>query len=75
VTPQAAAKLGTATKNDDLFHNSKVNIETSIAGLAALVKNNPPEWLTTGLHKIDADARQSSNALYQGTTSQAAEKP
>ena len=55
VAPQAAAKPGTAAKNDDLFHNSKVNIDTSIAGLAALVKNDPPEWLTAGLRKIDTD--------------------
>jgi LmbE family N-acetylglucosaminyl deacetylase len=55
VAPQAAAKPGTTSKNDDLFHNSKVNIETSIAGLASSARSNPPEWLTTGLRKIDTD--------------------
>jgi LmbE family N-acetylglucosaminyl deacetylase len=69
VAPEAAAKPGTISTNDDLFHNSKVNIDTSISGLSALAKKNPPEWITTGLRKIDADTRQSSNALYQGTTS------
>ena len=55
VAPQAAAKPGATTKNDGLFHNSKVNIDTSFAGLDALVKNNPPEWLSTSLRKIDTD--------------------
>ena len=33
VAPQAAAKPGAITTNDDLFHNSKVNIDTSVGGL------------------------------------------
>jgi LmbE family N-acetylglucosaminyl deacetylase len=69
VAPEAAAKSGTNSRNDDLFHNSKVNIDTSVAGLNQQTMGNPPKWLTTGLRKIDADTRRSSNALYQVTTS------
>ena len=54
VAPEAAAKPGTISTNDDLFHNSKVNIDTSVAGLDSLGKSNLPEWLTTSLRQIDA---------------------
>ena len=43
VAPQAAAKPGAITTNDDLFHNSRVNIDTSLAGLASLAASNSPE--------------------------------
>jgi len=35
-----------------LFDNPKVQIDTSIAGLARLVKGEPPAWLRDGLHEI-----------------------
>jgi LmbE family N-acetylglucosaminyl deacetylase len=54
VAPEAAAKPWTVSSNDDLFHNSKVNIDTSVAGLTRLVTGNPPKWLTQSLRKIDA---------------------
>ena len=54
VAPQGAAKPGTSTKNDDLFHNSKVNIETSIAGLTRPTTGSPPAWLADSLREIDA---------------------
>ena len=77
VAPQAAAKPGAITTNDDLFHNSKVDINAGLAGLAARVENNPPEWLTASLRQLDAgllqfiskSSRCASSALYQGTTS------
>jgi LmbE family N-acetylglucosaminyl deacetylase len=53
VAPEAAAKMGTISTNDNLFHNSKVNIDTSFSGLTSLVKGNPPDWLTAGLRQID----------------------
>ncbi len=62
VAPQAAAKPGASSRNDDLFHNSTVNIVTSIAGLAALVKDNPPDWLTIALQQIDADLTKTLGA-------------
>jgi LmbE family N-acetylglucosaminyl deacetylase len=55
VAPEAAAKPGTNSSNDDLFHNSKVNIDTSVAGLDSQVKGNRTDWLFTSLRKIDAD--------------------
>jgi LmbE family N-acetylglucosaminyl deacetylase len=54
VAPEAAAKSGTVSSNNDLFHNNKVNIDTSIAGITHRLKDNPPEWLTQDLRKIDA---------------------
>jgi len=48
VTTEAAGAPGTASRNEDLFHNRKVNIDTSVAGLARLAKDNPPAWLSTG---------------------------
>ena len=52
VAPQAKAAAGTASGNDDLYHNSKVEIDTSIEGIGHLVKGVPPEWLSAGLHEI-----------------------
>jgi hypothetical protein len=69
VAPEAAAKPGTTTKNDDLFHNSKVAIETSIAGLDVLVKGQAPQWLSDGLTQIDANLKQFDTSSCQGTTS------
>jgi LmbE family N-acetylglucosaminyl deacetylase len=52
VAPQAKAALGTTSQNDNLFHNSKVDIDTSIEGLARLAGSHPPSWLTAGLRQI-----------------------
>ncbi len=38
-----------------LFQNRKVNIDTSIEGLARLVKGEPPAWLSDGLREIQSD--------------------
>ncbi len=55
VAPAAQAGAAAANSaNDSLFHNSKVNIDTSLEGLASLVNGNPPTWLTGGLRQIDA---------------------
>jgi LmbE family N-acetylglucosaminyl deacetylase len=58
VAPQAAAKPGTSSRNDDLFHNSKVNIDTSVAGIAHLAGPDVPTDLAETLHKIDASIKQ-----------------
>jgi LmbE family N-acetylglucosaminyl deacetylase len=55
VTPEAKAE--TKAGDGDLFHNGKVNIDTSLAGLARLAKNNAPQWLSESLHKIDGDLK------------------
>ena len=54
VAPSAASANANAG-NANLFQNQKVNIDTSIAGLARLAVNAPPSWLTDGLHKIQSD--------------------
>lgn len=38
-----------------LFDNQKVQIDTSLAGLARLVRGAPPKWLSDELGKIDTD--------------------
>ncbi len=53
VTAAATAPAGTKGENDDLFHNDKVRIDTSVAGLARLAGANPPAWLVDGLRQID----------------------
>jgi LmbE family N-acetylglucosaminyl deacetylase len=50
-TPRKAAS---GSADAELFHNQKVQIDTSIAGLTKLVKGDPPEWLTAGLARIDS---------------------
>ena len=44
--------------NDSLYQNNKVHIDTSISGVARLVKAPAPEWLAAGLHQIDRDLQQ-----------------
>ena len=58
VVPQASSKAGSGATNDDLFHNPKVDIDTSIAGLARLVPGQAPEWLSSDLHQIGSDLTQ-----------------
>jgi len=48
--PAAPAKK----TDDDLFHNSKVQIDTTLAALAGV---NVPEWLAAGLQTIDKNLR------------------
>ncbi|MGA3135736.1 MAG: PIG-L family deacetylase [Terracidiphilus sp.] len=52
VAPEAAAKPGTTASNDDLFHNRKVNIDTSVAGIARLAGPHPV-WFVSGWSEID----------------------
>ena len=55
---EAPAKASDAAKRDaDLFHNSKVNIATTLEGLTRIVIGNPPTWLPDDLRKIDSDLR------------------
>jgi LmbE family N-acetylglucosaminyl deacetylase len=53
VAPSAAANPGAKTTDNDLFHNSKVAIDTTLNGLPNLVKGNAPNWLAASLHHID----------------------
>lgn len=54
----AAAKGPGSGEDHDLFHNRKVNVDTSVAGLAHLAGGAAPSWLTDGLKQIDADLTQ-----------------
>jgi LmbE family N-acetylglucosaminyl deacetylase len=54
----AAAKPEAAIGTDDsLFHNKKVEVDTSIAGLARLAGGIAPAWLVQGLNQIDAGVK------------------
>jgi LmbE family N-acetylglucosaminyl deacetylase len=55
VAPQAAAKPGAIKTNDDLFHNSKVEIDTSLSGLSGLAGSNPPISIRPELLKLGLD--------------------
>ncbi len=46
------------TSDDDLYYNSKVRIDTSVAGIANLAAGKAPEWLANGLMAIDGSLKQ-----------------
>ena len=54
VAPAAQPSGTSNAANDDLFHNGKVNIDTSIEGIARLAGSAPPAWLTEGLRRIQS---------------------
>ncbi len=53
-----SARTAAETKADDLFHNRRVNIDTSLAGLARLAAGSAPAWLGENLQQIDAGLKQ-----------------
>ena len=54
VAPQAAAQPGAIATNGDLFHNTKVRIDTGIAvSLAHLQGGGAPIGIQSGLNRID----------------------
>ena len=58
VAPQAAAKAGAITTNTDLFHNSRVNIDTSLTGLERFLGSNAPQSLRESLDQFDVSLKQ-----------------
>ena len=46
------------TTNDDLFLNSKVQIDTGLEGLSSLAKSPEPEWLRHDLNQIAEGLKQ-----------------
>jgi LmbE family N-acetylglucosaminyl deacetylase len=50
----AAAGAGKDAGDASLFANRKVNIDTTVAGLARLAKGDPPGWLSQGLTEIQS---------------------
>lgn len=49
----AAAHANPNAGDASLFRNSKVDIDTSIAGLARLAGSSPPAWLTAQLRQVE----------------------
>ncbi len=60
--------------NTSLFENSKVHIDTSIAGLAQLAGAEPPAWLVDGLRKIQSDLDAFSNVCVSRNEAEAAQR-
>jgi len=58
VAPAAKAAESKDANDDSLFRNSKVNIDTGVAGLARFAPGTAPEWLTSSLKNIDTGLRQ-----------------
>lgn len=54
VATEARAKPKTGAGEGDLFHNDKVDIDTTIAGASRLAGKDAPGWLTQGLGQIGA---------------------
>ncbi|MGA2047429.1 MAG: PIG-L family deacetylase [Terracidiphilus sp.] len=58
VAPEAATKIGAVATNTDLFHNSRVNINTSFSGLDRLLGPNPPQNIQESIHQLDIGLKQ-----------------
>jgi LmbE family N-acetylglucosaminyl deacetylase len=71
VAPQAAAQTGAHAADNDLFHNSRVAIDTTPGGLTRLAGPNPPAWLTEGFDQL-ASALKTYRAERRGLEGTAA---
>ncbi len=58
VAPSAQIDANINKTGSSLYGNSRVQIDTSIAGLAHLAKSPAPDWLATGLHQIDSSLQE-----------------
>jgi LmbE family N-acetylglucosaminyl deacetylase len=58
VAPAAKIDANADKIGASLYDNSRVQVDTSIGGLAHLVKSPSPSWLVSGLHQIDSSLRQ-----------------
>jgi LmbE family N-acetylglucosaminyl deacetylase len=74
VAPQAAAKPGAIATNNDLFHNSRVDIDTSITGLVTLLGPSAPTDIREGLRQLDLNLKQFEAERRGSTESTAAHK-
>ncbi|HTC07695.1 MAG TPA: PIG-L family deacetylase, partial [Acetobacteraceae bacterium] len=54
VAPDSQAK-GDGKESGGLFHNGKVDIDTSVAGLVRLAGKDAPAWLGEDLKRVDAN--------------------
>lgn len=48
----AAARASAGASDASLFRNTRVNIDTSVEGLARLAGEHPPAWLIDGLRQV-----------------------
>jgi LmbE family N-acetylglucosaminyl deacetylase len=58
VAPPAKPSGAGQASDDDLFHNSRVNVDTSVLGLAHLAPGHSSEWLTSGLAAISGSLKE-----------------
>ena len=58
VAPEAEPAVPKHASDDDLFHNSKVHVDTSVSGMVRLVGGKAPEWLASGLAAIDESLKE-----------------
>ena len=65
VAPSAAAPSSSTADTTSLYNNRKVDIDTSLTGLAHLVPGAAPAWLTDGLQQIDSSLAQFAAACPQ----------
>ncbi|HEV2133626.1 MAG TPA: PIG-L family deacetylase [Terracidiphilus sp.] len=74
VAPEAKGKDAASAANDDVYHNSKVEIDTSIVGIARLAGSTPPAWLTESLRRIQTGIAAVQSTCPCGDTVAAAHK-
>jgi LmbE family N-acetylglucosaminyl deacetylase len=58
----AAKPSDPSSKQDDLFHNSRVGVDTSILGLSRLVGSSAPQWLLSSLQQMDEGVKHLETA-------------
>ena len=58
VAPEAATKAGAIATNDNLFHNSRVDIDTSLMGPGRLVTGLLSGQVHEGLKRLDAAVKE-----------------
>ncbi|HMG87221.1 MAG TPA: PIG-L family deacetylase [Terracidiphilus sp.] len=58
VAPTAKIDASAKKTGSTLYDNGRVQIDTTIAGLAHLVKSPAPDWLVSGLHEIDSSLNE-----------------
>jgi LmbE family N-acetylglucosaminyl deacetylase len=71
VVPRASIKAKVSVAGSDLFHNGKVYIDTSLAGI---IGKNAPIWLSTDMQQLNRDLKQFDTERHGLTASAAANK-
>jgi LmbE family N-acetylglucosaminyl deacetylase len=71
VAPQAGIKASASVAGSDMFHNGKVYIDTSLAGI---IGKNSPIWLSTDLQQLNRDLKQFDTERHGLSANNAAHK-